>query len=50
MTKELKMRLLRATFALAALGSCASQAQDLGSVAPALEKYTQLKSTYINVG
>jgi 4-carboxymuconolactone decarboxylase len=41
MTNELKMKLLCATFSLAALGSCAAQAQDLGSVAPALEKYTQ---------
>lgn len=35
------MKLLRATLALAALGSWAAQAQDIPSVAPALEKYTQ---------
>ena len=42
MTKELEMRLIRATFfALAALGAWAAHAQDVRSVAPALEKYTQ---------
>jgi 4-carboxymuconolactone decarboxylase len=41
MTKELKMKLVRAAFALAAMGSWAAQAQDVRSVAPALEKYTQ---------
>jgi 4-carboxymuconolactone decarboxylase len=41
MTKDLKMKLLRATLALAALGSSAAHAQDVRSVAPALEKYTQ---------
>ena len=35
------MKLLRTTLALAALGSWAAQAQDVRSVAPALEKYTQ---------
>lgn len=35
------MKLVRAAFALAALGSSAAQAQDIRSVAPALEKYTQ---------
>jgi 4-carboxymuconolactone decarboxylase len=41
MTKELKIKLVRAAFALAAMGSWAAQAQDVRSVAPALEKYTQ---------
>jgi 4-carboxymuconolactone decarboxylase len=41
MTEELKMKLIGATFALAALGSWAAHAQDVRSVAPALEKYTQ---------
>lgn len=35
------MKLLRATLALATLGSWAAHAQDVRSVAPALEKYTQ---------
>ena len=35
------MKLVRATLALAALGSWAAQAQDVRSVGPALEKYTQ---------
>jgi 4-carboxymuconolactone decarboxylase len=41
MRKELKMKLLRATVALAALGPWTAQAQDVRLVAPALEKYTQ---------
>jgi 4-carboxymuconolactone decarboxylase len=41
MRNELKMKLLRATLALAALGSWSALAQDVRSVAPALEKYTQ---------
>ena len=41
MTKELEMKLLRAMFTLAALGAWGAQAQDVRSVAPALEKYTQ---------
>src|SRR5688572_14110694 len=41
MTRDLQMKLVRATLALAALGSWAVQAQDVRSVAPALEKYTQ---------
>jgi 4-carboxymuconolactone decarboxylase len=42
MTKELKMKLIRAAVALAAVGSwAAAQAEDVRSVAPALEKYTQ---------
>ena len=35
------MKLVHATLALVALGSCAAHAQDVRSVAPALEKYTQ---------
>ena len=35
------MKVLRATLALAAWGSLAAQAQDVQSVAPALDKYTQ---------
>ena len=41
MTKELKMKLIRTAFALAALGSWSAQAQDVRAVAPALDKYTQ---------
>ena len=41
MTKELRVKLIRAGFALASPGSLAAQAQDVRSVAPALEKYTQ---------
>jgi 4-carboxymuconolactone decarboxylase len=41
MTKELKARLIGATLALTALGAWAAQADDVRSVAPALEKYTQ---------
>jgi 4-carboxymuconolactone decarboxylase len=41
MRKDLEMKLLRAAFALAALGPLAVHAQDVQSVAPALEKYTQ---------
>jgi 4-carboxymuconolactone decarboxylase len=42
MTKEPKMKLIRAAVALAAVGSwAAAQAEYVRSVAPALEKYTQ---------
>jgi 4-carboxymuconolactone decarboxylase len=41
MRNDLKMKLLRTTLALAALGSWTAQAQDVRSVAPALEKYTR---------
>lgn len=41
MTKELKMQLIGAAVALTSLGSWAAQADDVRSVAPALEKYTQ---------
>lgn len=41
MTKATKMKLVHATLALAALGSWGAHAQDVRSVAPALEKYTQ---------
>jgi len=41
MRNGLKMKLLRATLALAALSPWAVHAQDVRSVAPALEKYTQ---------
>jgi 4-carboxymuconolactone decarboxylase len=41
MTKELKMKLIGAAFALASLGSWAAQAEGVRAVAPALEKYTQ---------
>jgi 4-carboxymuconolactone decarboxylase len=41
MTKELKVKLIGAAFALLSLGPWAAQAQDVRSVAPALDKYTQ---------
>jgi 4-carboxymuconolactone decarboxylase len=41
MRNNLKMKFFRTALALAALGSWAAQAQDVRSVAPALEKYTQ---------
>jgi 4-carboxymuconolactone decarboxylase len=41
MTKELKVKLIGAACALTSLGSWAAQAEDVRSVAPALEKYTQ---------
>jgi 4-carboxymuconolactone decarboxylase len=41
MTRELKVKLIGAAFALASVGSWAAQADDVRSVAPALEKYTQ---------
>ena len=41
MTKDLKMKLIEAAAALAALGASVVHAQDVRSVAPALEKYTQ---------
>jgi 4-carboxymuconolactone decarboxylase len=41
MTKELKVKLIGAAFALTSLGSWAAQADDVRLVAPALEKYTQ---------
>jgi 4-carboxymuconolactone decarboxylase len=41
MTKELKVKLIGAALALTSLGSWAAQADDVRSVAPALEKYTQ---------
>src|SRR5688572_16753434 len=39
--KELNMKLIHTALVLAALGPWSAQAQDLRSVAPALEKYTQ---------
>jgi 4-carboxymuconolactone decarboxylase len=41
MTKEFKVKLIGGAFALTSLGSWAAQADDVRSVAPALEKYTQ---------
>jgi 4-carboxymuconolactone decarboxylase len=41
MSKELKVKLIGAAFSLTSLGSWAAQADDVRSVAPALEKYTQ---------
>ena len=41
MTKELKVKLIGLAFALTSLGSWAAQGDDVRSVAPALEKYTQ---------
>jgi 4-carboxymuconolactone decarboxylase len=41
MTKELKMKIVGAAIALTCLGSWAAQSDDVRSVAPALEKYTQ---------
>jgi 4-carboxymuconolactone decarboxylase len=41
MTKELKMKIAGAGFALASLTSWAAQSDDVRAVAPALEKYTQ---------
>src|SRR3954467_13505473 len=41
MTKKLKMKIAGAAFALTSLTSWAAQADDVRSVAPALEKYTQ---------
>jgi 4-carboxymuconolactone decarboxylase len=41
MTKELKMKLIGAAFALGTLGSWAAQADGLRSVAPALERYSE---------
>jgi 4-carboxymuconolactone decarboxylase len=41
MSTELKMKLVRAAFAIVALASWTAQAQDARSVAPALEKYAE---------
>jgi len=41
MTKELKVKLIGAAFALTSLSSWATQANDVRSVAPALGKYTE---------
>jgi 4-carboxymuconolactone decarboxylase len=41
MTREFKVKLIGGAFALTSLGSWAAQADDVRSVAPALEKYTQ---------
>ena len=41
MTRELKVKVIGAAFALTSLGSWAAQADDVRAVAPALEKYTQ---------
>jgi 4-carboxymuconolactone decarboxylase len=41
MTKERKVKLIGAAFALTSLGSWTAQAEGVRSVAPALEKYTQ---------
>jgi 4-carboxymuconolactone decarboxylase len=41
MTKGLKVKFIGAAFVLTSLGSWAAQAEDVRSVAPALEKYTQ---------
>jgi hypothetical protein len=41
MIKELKVKLIGAAVALTALGAWAAQSDDVRSVAPALEKYTQ---------
>src|SRR3954466_5332914 len=41
MTKELKMKIAAAGFALTSLTSWAAQSGDVRAVAPALEKYTQ---------
>lgn len=41
MTMQLKVKLIGAAFALTSLGSWAAQAEDVRSVAPALEKYKQ---------
>src|SRR3954463_6995527 len=41
MTKKLKMKITGAAFALTSLTSWAAQSDDVRSVAPALEKYTQ---------
>ena len=41
MTRDLKVKLIGAAFALTSLGSWAAQAEDVRSVSPALERYTQ---------
>src|SRR3954467_3028471 len=41
MSKDLKMKIAAAAFALTSLGSWAAQSDDVRSVAPALDSYTQ---------